>query len=76
MLDDTGHIIESTFTNSAWMARQFHKSIEFSVPPTTTKGVVQIGPDSGESDPAWVSVPVFFGTAIVPTFHSYFLYVV
>ncbi len=76
VLDDTGRVIESTFTNSAWMARQFQKSIELSNPPTTTKGVVQVGPDSGESDPPWVSVPVFFGTAIVPTFRSYFLYVV
>jgi len=76
VLDDTGQVITSTFTNSAWMARQFQKSIELSVPPTTTKGVVQVGPDSGESDATWVSVPVFFGTAIVPTFRSYFLYTV
>ncbi len=76
VLDGNGNIIESTYTNSAWMARQFQKSVEFSATPTTTEGVVQVGPDSGESDLAWVSVPIFFGTAIVPNFHSYFLYVV
>lgn len=75
VLDGNGHRIASTFTNSAWMARPFQQSIELPDPPTT-RGVVQVGPDSGESDPPWVSVPIFFGVAIVPTYRSYFVYVV
>lgn len=71
MLDANGCVIESTFTNTAWMARQWHKSIDLGNVPTT-RGVVMVGPDSGEADPPWVSVPVFFGTAIVPAFRSSF----
>ncbi|MFW2333684.1 LysM peptidoglycan-binding domain-containing protein [Ilumatobacter sp.] len=75
VLDANGRVIENTFTNSAWMARPWQKSVDLTN-VSTTRGLVMVGPDSGENDPPWVSVPVFFGTAIVPTFRSYFSYVV
>jgi nucleoid-associated protein YgaU len=75
VLDGNSHVIESTFTTSAWMSRQWQTSIDLSN-LTTTRGVVMVGPDSGENDPPWVSVPVFFGTAIVSTYRSYFSYIV
>lgn len=38
---------------------------------------MQVGPSTGaDESPGMVSVPVFFGTAIVPGFRSYFLYTV
>lgn len=77
ILDGNGNVLLETFvmsTNliSAWQAR-----IELPDPLPTTHGVVEVGPSTGgDVSPDRVSVPVFFGTAIVEGFRSYFLYTV
>ena len=77
VLDANGNVLlESALTatnlTSAWQA-----TLTLPDPVPTTRGVVQVGPSTGaEDEPGMVSAPVFFGTAIVPGFRSYFLYTV
>ena len=63
---------QSTNLLSAWQ-----KQIDLPNPPPTNRGVVEIAPSTGADEAeARASVPVFFGTRIVPGFRSYLLHVV
>jgi hypothetical protein len=77
VLDGTGAVLLETFLTSTNLISAWQLSITLPDPPPTPRGVVQVGPSTGgDESPAMVSVPVFFGTAIVPGFRSYFLYTV
>jgi nucleoid-associated protein YgaU len=77
VLDGNGQVLLETSVTSTNLISPWQASIELPDPPPTTRGVVEVGPSTGaDESPARVSVPVFFGTAIVTGFRSYFLYTV
>jgi nucleoid-associated protein YgaU len=77
VLDGNGQVLLETSVTSTNLISPWQASIEIPDPPPTTRGVVEVGPSTGaDESPARVSVPVFFGTAIVAGFRSYFLYTV
>ncbi len=77
VIDANGQVLlESSLTTSN-LTSAWQTSLLLPDPPPTTRGVVQVGPSTGaDEEPGMVSAPVFFGTAIVPGFRSYFLYTV
>lgn len=77
VLSVAGQVLVETSVMSTNLTSPWQASISLPEPPPTTRGVVQAGPSTGaDESPGMVSVPVFFGTAIVPGFRSYFLYTV
>lgn len=77
VLSEEGQILVETFTTRTNLTSPWQTSITLPDPPPTKRGVVQAGPSTGANEqPPMVSVPVFFGTAIVPGFRSYLLYTV
>ncbi|MGH4025189.1 MAG: LysM peptidoglycan-binding domain-containing protein [Pseudonocardiaceae bacterium] len=77
VLSEDGQILVETFATKTNLTAPWQTSIPLPDPLPTKRGIVQAGPSTGaEEQPAMVSVPVFFGTAIVPGFRSYFLYTV
>ena len=76
VLDGNGAVLLETFLTSTNLISAWQLSIALPDPPTP-RGVIQVGPSTGgDESPPMVSVPVFFGTAIVPGFRSYFTYTV
>ena len=77
VLDGTGAVLLETFTTATNLISQWQASIELPDPPPTRRGVVEVGESTGaDTAPPRVSVPVFFGTTIVPGYRSYLLHVV
>ena len=77
VLDANGNVVVQTLTTSTNLISPWQTQLTLPNPVATTRGVVQVGPSTGADEaPPMVSVPVFFGTAIVPGFRSYFLYTV
>jgi nucleoid-associated protein YgaU len=75
--DDTGAVLAESFTMSTNLASPWQASVELPSPPPTTRGVVEVGPSTGADEhPGVVSIPVYFGTAIVPGFRSVLHYTV
>ena len=77
VLDANGRVLAETSITGTNLISPWQARITLPNPVPTNRGVVQAGPSSGADEaPPKVSVPVFFGTAIVPGFRSYFLYTV
>jgi nucleoid-associated protein YgaU len=77
VLDANGNVFVTTSVQSTNLLSAWQKQIDLPNPPPTNRGVVEIAPSTGaEEAEARVSVPVFFGTRIVPGFRSYLLHVV
>jgi nucleoid-associated protein YgaU len=77
VLDGNGAVLLETFLTSTNLISAWQLSIALPDPPPTPRGVIQVGPSTGgDESPPMVSVSVFFGTAIVPGFRSYFTYTV
>lgn len=77
VIDANGHVLLESSLTTTNLTSAWQTSLLLPDPPPTTRGVVQVGPSTGADEaPAMVSAPVFFGTAIVPGFRSYFLYTV
>ena len=75
--DGDGKVLVETHTMSANLTAPWQASVDLPSPPPTTQGVVEVGPSTGADEhPGMVSIPVFFGTAIVPGFASYLSYTV
>ncbi len=77
VVDGNGQTLLETSAMSTNLVSAWQASIDLPDPLPTTRGVVEVGPSTGaEVSPARVSVPVFFGPAIVAGFRSYFHYTV
>jgi nucleoid-associated protein YgaU len=77
ILAGDGRVLLETFTTSTNLIAAWQASITLPDPPPTTRGVVEVAPSTGADEaPARVSVPVFFGPAIVSGYRSYLLHVV
>jgi hypothetical protein len=77
VLDGEGDVLVETFVQSTNLISAWQTQIVLPDPPPTTRGVVEVAPSTGADEPeARISVPVFFGTAIVSGFRSYLLHVV
>lgn len=77
VLDGNGAVLLETFTTSTNLISQWQATIDLPDPPPTDRGVVEVGESTGaDTAPARVSVPVFFGTAIVSGYRSHLLHVV
>lgn len=77
VLDGTGAVLRDTSLLGTNLTSAWQTSVDLPDPPPTKEGVVEVGSGSGAAEaPPRVSVPVFFGTAIVPGFRSYFCYTV
>jgi nucleoid-associated protein YgaU len=75
--DGAGAVMVDTFVTRTNMTSAWQAQIDLPDPPPTTTGVVEAGPSTGADEhPGVVSVPVFFGPAIVARYRSYFLYTV
>jgi nucleoid-associated protein YgaU len=74
--DGDGKVLVETFTNATNATSAWQASIDLPA-PATTRGVVEVGPSTGADDhPGVVSVPVFFGRAIVEGYRSHIHYTV
>lgn len=74
--DGDGRVLVDTHATSTNLTSPWQASVDVPTPPTT-RGVVEVGPGTGADEhPGVVSIPVFFGTAIVPGFRSFFHYTV
>jgi nucleoid-associated protein YgaU len=77
LLDGNGAVLINTFTMSTNLTSPWQTSLALPDPPPTNSGVLEVGPSTGGGEaPERVSVPVFFGTAIVAGFRSYLLHTV
>jgi nucleoid-associated protein YgaU len=77
VLDGDGKVLVETFTTAANLISAWQASITLPDPPPTSRGVVEVASSTGKDEAvARVSVPVFFGPAIVSGYRSYALYVV
>lgn len=77
VLSGDGQILVETIVTNTNLTSPWQAGISLPDSLPTTRGVVQAGPSTGaDESPGMVSVPIFFGTAIVPGFRSYFLYTV
>lgn len=77
VLDANGHVLLDSSLTSSNLTAAWQTTLTLPDPVPTTSGVVQVGPSTGaDEEPGMLSAPVFFGTAIVPGFRSYFLYTV
>ena len=77
ILAGNGQVLLETSVMNTNLTSAWQSTVGLPEPPPTNRGIVQVGPSTGaDQDPGMVSVPVFFGTAIVPGFRSYFLYTV
>ncbi|MGH8898979.1 MAG: LysM peptidoglycan-binding domain-containing protein [Egibacteraceae bacterium] len=77
VLNGEGAVLLETSTTSTNLISAWQASITLPDPQPTTRGVVEIAPSTGadEAEPR-VSVPVFFGPAIVAGYRSYVLHIV
>jgi nucleoid-associated protein YgaU len=77
VLDGDGKVLAETFTMSSNLPSAWQATVELPSPPPPPRGVVEVGPSTGKDEhPGMVSIPVFFGTAIVPGFRSVLHYTV
>jgi len=77
VLDGNGHVLVESSLITTNLTSAWQTALVLPDPVPTTRGVVQVGPSTGaDEEPGMESAPVFFGTAIVPGFRSYFLYTV
>jgi LysM repeat protein len=77
VLDGAGGVLLETSTQSTNLISAWQTQIGLPDPPPSPRGVVEVAPSTGADEPeARISVPVFFGTAIVSGFRSYLLHVV
>lgn len=77
VLDGNGDQIVSTFTMNTNLASQWQDTVGLAHVPATANGLVEVGPGTGADDePAWVSIPVIFGIALVVEYSGFFLYTV
>lgn len=77
VLDADGNVFITTSVQSTNLLSAWQTQIDLPNPPPTNRGVVEVAPSTGADEAeAGVSVPVFFGTAIVSGFSSYLLHVV
>lgn len=77
VLDGNGAVLLETFATSTNLISQWQASVDLPDPPPTRRGVVEIAESTGADTPRpRISIPVFFGTAIVPGFRSHLLHVV
>ncbi|MGH8901799.1 MAG: LysM peptidoglycan-binding domain-containing protein [Egibacteraceae bacterium] len=77
VLDAQGAVLLETSTTSTNLISAWQASIALPDPLPTTRGVVEIAPSTGADEAeARVSVPVFFGPAIVAGYRSYLLHIV
>lgn len=77
VLDGNGRVLLETFTTAANLISAWQESVSLPDQLPTTRGVVEVASSTGADEAvARVSVPVFFGTAIVQGYRSYLLHVV
>jgi nucleoid-associated protein YgaU len=77
ILDGNGAVLLATFAMSTNLISAWHKSIDLPSALPTKGGVLEVGPSTGaDTHPGVVSIPVLFGTAILPDYRSYLLYTV
>lgn len=77
VLDGDGAVLVETFTTASNLVSAWQEAVSLPDPPPTTRGVVEVGPSTGKDEPeARISLPVFFGPAIISNYRSYALYVV
>lgn len=77
VLDGAGGVLLETSTQSTNLISAWQTQIALPDAPATTRGVVEVAPSTGADEPeARISIPVFFGTAIVSGFRSHLLHVV
>jgi hypothetical protein len=75
--DEAGALMLETSTQSANLTAPWQVALELPSPPPSVGGLVEVGPSTGADEhPGLVAIPVVFGTAIVPTYRSYFTYTV
>lgn len=77
ILDADGAVVVQTSTTARNLTSPWQAQVGLPPGLGTTRGVVEVAPSTGADEPtARVSVPVFFGTTIVPGFASWLLHVV
>jgi nucleoid-associated protein YgaU len=77
VLDGNGQVLVETFTTATNLISAWQETVNLPNSLPTPRGVVEVAPSTGKDEPeARVSVPVFFGPAIIPDYRSYTLYVV
>lgn len=77
VLDGHGNVLVNTFTTAANLISAWQETVSLPDPVPTSRGVVEVAPGTGRDEPeSRVSVPVFFGPAIISDYRSYTLYVV
>ena len=77
VLDGGGQVLLHTSTTSTNLISAWQKEVRLPDPPPTSRGVIEVASSTGADEPTpRVSVPVFFGPAIVPGYRSYLLHVV
>lgn len=77
VIDGNGDAIVETFTTNTNLASQWQDTVGLMHVPATANGLVEVGPGTGaDESPAWVSIPVIFGIALVHEYAGYYLYTV
>lgn len=77
VLDGTGAVLLEDSTMSSNLPSAWQASVALAGTPPTTQGVLEVGPSTGADEvPPMVSVPIYFGTAIVPGYRSFYPYTV
>lgn len=77
VLDGNGNVLVTTFTTASNLISAWQEAISLPDPLPTSRGVVEVARSTGKDEPEpRVSVPVFFGPAIISDYHSYTLYTV
>lgn len=77
VLREDGNVLLEAFTTANNLISAWQESVSLPDPLPSSRGVVEVGPSTGADEaPSRVSVPVFFGPAIISDYRSYTLYVV
>lgn len=77
VIDGNGDQIANTHKMNSNLASQWHKKVGLPHVPATAHGLVEVGPSTGADEwPAWVSIPVIFGIALVHEYGGFYLYTV
>ncbi len=77
VLDGDGKVLVETFTTASNLISAWQEAVNLPDALPTSRGVVEVAPSTGKDEPeSRISVPVFFGRAIISDYRSYTLYVV
>ncbi|QBI20135.1 LysM peptidoglycan-binding domain-containing protein [Egibacter rhizosphaerae] len=77
VLDGDGKVLVETFTTASNLISAWQETVNLPDDLPAPRGVVEVAPSTGKDEPeSRISVPVFFGPAIISDYRSYMLYVV